>query len=150
MAIELERIIEILADELDTELNLDAGNLCNIMINDQIAVQLELDKTGENVMLGCMILEISPGKFRENVLKAALKANYVKEKGIGNFSYIPKSATLCLFEFLPLDYLTEESTFKFFTDFCNKALNWHENLQAGRIPTISSGGSPSSNPFGIR
>lgn len=150
MAIELERIIEILAEELDTELNLDAGNLCKIMVNDQIPVQLELDKTGENIMLGCMIMEISPGKFRENILKAALKANYAKDKGIGNFSYIPKTASLCLFEFLPLDYLSEETVFKFFTDFCNKALNWYENLQAGRIPTISSSSTPSTNPFGIR
>ena len=149
MDLEIEDVIKTLEESLDTELFLDGKKTCNILINDKITIQIELDKNTHSVVLGSPIFELPPGKFKEIVLKNALKSNFGKEKEIGILTFVPKSSVLYLYDFLPLDFLGTEQIYPFFFNFIQKAILWKENLKNNRTPYSSI---PASNGlmFGIR
>jgi hypothetical protein len=150
MSLELEDVLRVLEEALDTDLHIDGNQACKILLNDKISIQLELDKSGQYLLLGSQIIELPPGKFRENVLKAAMKANYGREKGFGSLAYLPKSAQLCIFEFIPLNFLAESQIFDLFAQFSSKALLWKENLENSQIPISNSSSFSPLNPFGIK
>ena len=53
-----------------------------------ITVQLQLDSTQENLFLFSSLIELPPGRFRENVLREALKANGQPDPRAGILGYI--------------------------------------------------------------
>lgn len=138
MSLEIENIIKILSEDLDVDLYLDANQSCCIILNDAIKIQLELDKSRQNLILASHLFELAPGKFRENVLKAAIKSNYGLEKGIGTLSYLPRNSALVLYEIIPLVFLTESKLFSLFMSFYQKGLFWIENLKSSSIPQFIS------------
>lgn len=151
MSRKFDAILTLLSESLDTDLYMDEHGSCKITLNDKISVQLELDSSEHYLIMGSMIFEIPPGKFRENVLKEALKANNGSQKGIGTLAFIPKSATLTLFEFFPLPQIQNEKIFEYFVTFATKASYWKETLSNGQIPQSAQQPVYSTlNPFGIR
>ncbi len=152
MALNFEQILKILEESLDIDLHMDEHRGCRLLINDKITLQMEMDKTENFLIIGSDLFEIPPGKFRENILKAALRSNYGKEKGFGTLSYIPKKATLFLHEFIPLNFFTEDKVFEMITKFLSKALMWKESLESGQIPqsAYQNAGQSSIKPFGMR
>jgi len=151
MSRKLDAILKVLSESLDTDLYIDEHGACKITLNDKIAIQLELDSSEHYLIMGSMLYEIPPGKFRENVLKEALKANNGSHKGIGTLAFVPKSATLALFEFFPLPQIRDEKIFEYFVAFATKGSYWKETLSNGQIPQSSHVQTYSTlNPFGIR
>ncbi len=149
MTIDIERVLEILSESLDIPLYLDEHRVCKILINDQLTIQIELDQSHRFLILGSILTELPAGKFRENVLKAALKENYETDFRLGKFAYLPQKTQLFLFEKLPLDYLTEEQVFPFFHELLTKGILWKTHLMRGEIPYHAPQRPLSSNPFGI-
>ena len=149
MDLEIEDVIKVLEESLDTELFLDGKQCCNILINDQITIQIELDKNHHAIILGSPIFELPPGKFKEIVLKNALKSNFGREKEIGILAFVPKSSVLYLYDFLPLNFLASDQIYHFFLQFIQKAMLWKESLQNNRTP-YSSIPSSGGIMFGLR
>lgn len=127
-------------------LSQDRYNACSIQIP-PITIQMELDGSGENLILFAKIIEIPPGKFRENVLTEALKANALADPRTGIFGYIANTNHLALHQTYPLELLSGEKLSGLFGAFYETAESWHSAIQSGQSMP-SNAGKPL--PFGIK
>lgn len=112
-------------------LHLDKYGACSIEIPPLI-VQMQLDPTQENLVLFSKIIEIPPGKFRENVLREALKANALSDPRPGFFGYLATLNQLALFQRYPLTILNGERLAGFFGSFFEIGETWHKAIQSGQ------------------
>lgn len=124
-------LIESLGEELGIDLHADFHGLCQMMINEKLKVQLEADTTGEFLLIVSMICDLPPGKFRENILKDALKANYKIQENYGILSYIGPENSLALFNHIPMHGLTGKELYEHLSIFVQRALGWQKAIDEG-------------------
>lgn len=127
-----EELLQELGKELHLNLHIDRSNACSIQIHEAITIQLQLDMSQENLWLFSKVVEIPPGKFRENVLKEALKSNALAEPRVGIFGYIATSNHLALFQKYPLDILNGTRLASFFGSFLEMAATWQKAISSGQ------------------
>ena len=120
-------------DELGQKFNLDLApdvlGACSILIDEKLTVQLELDESETKILIGSFLCEMPPGKFRENVFSAALKANNMLPR-IGMFAYDEKSNSILLFDYVDVE-IEIEKLFALFAQFIDKAVAWKEAIESG-------------------
>lgn len=123
----------------------DKSNACSIKIP-PVTIQLQLDSTQERMFLFSKIIEIPPGKFRENVLRDALKANGLPDPRPGVLAFIASTNHLALYQRYPLEILNGERLAAFFGSFFEMAESWHKTIQNGQSSPLGI----SNPPFGVR
>lgn len=133
-----DQILEDLSKELGLSLKEDSNHTCLINFEDKIKIQIELDSPQENLIIGTVIGELAPGKFRENVLREALKENGLFPPKPGIFAYSTKKNALVFFNKFSIQDLDIKNLLNVITDFKNKALLWKESIDQGNIPTSST------------
>lgn len=121
-----------LSHETGLKLYPDTHDACKLLLADDIMVQLEIDQRGENLLLASHIAELSPGKFRESVLKHALVANTMETPNYGNLCYVEKINMLSLYDFIPLDGLKTEFLMNFIIVFADKVKSWKNALSSSK------------------
>jgi hypothetical protein len=127
-----EGILQLFGEALNLPLQSDKNNACAIQIKQGLTVQLQSDPSQTRLLIGCKIVEIPPGKFRENVLKEALKANGLPDPRVGTFAYIAAINTLFLFQEYPFDLLTTgERIAGLISAFLKTATDWRNAIDAG-------------------
>ncbi len=126
--IELAEILKHLSDDLKMQFQEDPTGSYSYQIDETITVQIELAKNEEDVVLGSFFAELPPGKFRENVLGNALKANYILNEP-SFFAFSEQNHKLLLYQFLPLKNLNSQKLQEDLTLFSNKALLWQEAIK---------------------
>lgn len=145
-----EEILSELGNLLGTTLHPDKRGACKLNVNDILHVQIEMQPEKERLLLACMICEIPPGKFRENILKDALRANWPFPVH-GTLSYSEKNNKLCLFEFLSLENLSGQKLLDNLNAFIAKADSWRVGVEQGQtntlIPSVKKG---DSGIFGLK
>ncbi len=148
----IDRFAELLNElgaELGISLHADKINACTLNINDELEVQLECDPRQESLLVASFICDIPPGKFRENILRDALKTNYPFPES-GTLSYCDRNNKLSLFKYLQLSNINGHQLADFLTLFLEKAKNWRHGVETGNttalVPTPSP---PSSGMFGL-
>jgi hypothetical protein len=130
-------ILYALGQEFDLPLMADKNHACAIQVREGLIVQLESDQSQEKLLIACQIVEVPPGKFRENVLKDALKANALADPRIGIFSYIIPINQLVLFQYYPFDILTPQRLAHLLGPFIQMAEKWRDAIERGNSsPTI--------------
>ncbi len=139
-------LLEELGKELQLSLVPDKYNACSLVIP-PLTIQLELDSNQENLFLFSKIIELPPGKFRENVLAAALVANGLRDPRAGIFGYFAPTNHLTLHQSYPLKILKGENLAGLFGAFFELAQSWYESIHRGQPSPMSSSSPP---PFGIR
>ena len=147
----IDRLTDLLTDLgkiFQIPLSLDKYNACSIQIP-PITIQLQLDATEENLFLFSKIIELPPGRFRENVLCEALKANAGPDPRTGIFGYVAQTNHLSLHQSYPLSILNAERLSGLFGAFFEMGESWHNSIQNGQIAPVSATTSRPS-PFGIR
>lgn len=147
-----ENILNDLSSEMSIDLKEDNHHSCLLTFEDKIKVQLELDKPQENLVLGSIIDELPPGKFRENILKAALIENGLEIHKKGIFAYSERKNALIFFKKIPLNKIKPKELLIILYEFKDKALEWKEAISRGNIPQVSeqiASKSPSSSIFNI-
>lgn len=77
----------------------DRNNACLIQVNNTIQIQIQLDTSEENLILGSKVCTVLPGKFREDVLRNALQHNALPDS-LGYLGFIQETNTLVLFTFV--------------------------------------------------
>jgi hypothetical protein len=112
-----------------------------------LIIQLELDEKRENLFLFTKIIELPPGKFRENVLAEALKINDLPDPRPGVFGYIAATNHLTLHQSYPIKILNGENLAGLFGSFFELGQSWYESIHRGNLTPPSSSSPP---PFGIR
>ncbi len=125
-------LLKDLGSLLKIELVSDENNSCLLNIKDKLKVQLELDQNDQDILLiGSVLGELSPGKFREDILFSALKANAKPYPRIGNFAYSTKLNSLVLSSSLNIDHFTAENVLSVLTPFVHKAYAWKDAIDKG-------------------
>jgi len=127
-----EEILQLFGQSLNLPLESDRNHACAIQIKQGLIVQLQSDPSQTKLLIGCKIIEVPPGKFRENVLKEALKANGLPDPRVGIFAYIAAINNLFLFQEYPFDILTTgERVASLISPFIKTATEWRVAIQAG-------------------
>lgn len=147
-------LIAELGEIVGEELTVDFNQACCIEVNQLFKVQIELDSTGETILLMTMISELPPGNFRENILKDSLKANFLAEEKEGVLSYIESENTLVLCHTLYTNVITSETLYNHLLSFVERAKQWHDAIESGRTSPgsleIPEGSQKKGSIFGFK
>lgn len=119
------------------DLQPDRNSSCLIKLKNGLKIQLELDKSGQFIILGADLGTVPPGKYRENLFREALKANDMPYPNHGTLAYSRKSDRLVLFEHLNIKDLNGEKVAVEISPFSEKALIWKDALQRGDVPVLN-------------
>jgi hypothetical protein len=147
MISEFERLISDLGALFNLKLHVDRAGACSILFPQELVVQLQLDSAEEKIFLFCKISELPPGKFRENVLSEALKANAQHDPVPGILAYLNASNQLALFQSYPLTIINGERLATFVCNFLQMAESWKKALLDGRSAPATTGST--EKPFGL-
>lgn len=118
-------------------LHSDDNNSCLIRLKSGLIIQLELDKSGDFLLIGADLGTVPPGKYRENLFKEALKANDQQPPLHGILSYSKKSDHMVLYQKLFIKDLNGEKIAAEITPFAEKAFIWSEAILHNDIPAIN-------------
>ena len=128
----------ILADLLKnfaTDLNMDfiedPSGSYSYQINDSLIMQIEMAKNEHEIVIGSFFTTLPPGKFRENVLTYALKANYILEEP-SFFAFSKDKDTLLLYQTVELATLNSQKLQERLILFSEKVLQWKEAIESGQ------------------
>ena len=145
-----EELLTQLSAELGTTLHPDRRGACKLRINDTLHIQLECDPQQENLLIASFLCEIPPGKFRENILKDALKSNGPFPLN-GTLAYSDRNNQLTLFASLRLSNLNGKTLGNFLISFIEKANNWRTGVETGQTSNLLTQQPKSSgNIFGLK
>jgi len=140
-----EEALRLFGNSLGLPLHIDKNGACAILVKG-VTIQLQPDSSYEKLIVGCKIIEINPGKFRENVLREALKANALNDPRVGIFAYIGQINTLFLFQEYPFDLLTTgERIASLLSPFIKTCSEWKQAIQHGQVSPSFEG-----KPLGFR
>lgn len=130
----------------------DSNHSCLIKFPTGPSIQIEIDKTGNYLMIGCDLGEIPVGPYRENVFREALKANGRPFPHAAEFAYSKQSNKLVMTRYLILNSLRGETVVEALTPFQALAGQWHEALARGEVPYSLEGAyqSGGSKMFGMK
>lgn len=131
----IDRFQELIAElgrALDLPLFVDTHQACTLEIADNIRIQMQLDPNQAHLFMACFAIEIPPGRFRENVLKEALKANFSPDPKPAVLGYTLQNNHLTLHQSIPIDILNGERLAGFFQSFLKEAQNWIRAIEQGK------------------
>lgn len=134
------------------ELHSDNNNSCLIKFKDGFRVQIEPDLTGPFLIIGADLGDVSAGRYRENILCEALRANDLPHPIHGILAYSTKTNHLILYEKVHLKDLNGEKIAALLPLFMEKGKVWAEALTRGEIPAINQAytGGRGSGMLGLR
>lgn len=115
-----QQLLYDLSDLIEVTLYADQNQRCRININEMLDIQMEYDSGKERVLIACHCCDVPPGKFRENVLKEALKANTIYPR-IGTYGFSEQKNKLALFEYVSLQNMPREKFADILAAFIDRA-----------------------------
>jgi hypothetical protein len=146
---QFEELLYDLGKVFHLELQVDRHNACSIQIHPHFVIQLQLDETQENLWIFSKLIDTPPGKFRENILKEALKANALPDPRIAVLGYIAPSNQLAIFQKYPLRFLNGEKLSGFLGAFMEMGDSWREAIANGQSAPLKTAQQAPRNPFGM-
>lgn len=149
MSSPFEELLGALSKVFHLALHVDRSSACSIHVHEHLTIQLQPDISQENLWIFSKLIEIPPGKFREHVLREALKANALPDPRTGIFGYLAVTNHLVLFQKYPLNLLNGERLSGFIGAFLEMADSWRQAIANGQSAPPHSGKS-APNPFGLK
>jgi hypothetical protein len=140
-----EEFLKSFGQAINVPLHPDKHRACLLNINNVLRVQLEFDEQKDRILIATFITEVSAGKFRENILREALKANSIYPR-IGTLAYSERNNQLSLFEYAYFPYITTEKMASLLSLFIQRADSWRTAIQSGH-PAPSGEMTTKSAPF---
>ena len=130
-----EQYIQELNRILGISLYAEKGYLCKLIIEGSLKLQLEHEPAEERILIASFLCELPPGKFREDVLKEALKANdSLNREGI--FAYSGTNNSLVYFLYFS-DTLPSDQLAKTLLQFIEIAKKWKTAVETGQLYLIT-------------
>ena len=132
-------------------LQADKNNSCLIKMGSGVSVQMELTSHGQ-LLIGSPIAVLPGGRFQDDVLKEAMKANGFYPPFSGIFGFLANSNTLFLYLLAEPHRLNEEKINQLLTPFTDKAKKWKDALENGELPMVEeiAGSQAEKLPFGFK
>lgn len=128
----------------------DANNSCLLKYPDGQEIQVELDDTGEFLLIGAKLGPVPPGRYREDLFVAALKANAMPHPLHGILCYGPKADNMLMFQKINIKDLNGARIAAEIPPFVEKARLWTDAIKRGDVPLVTQEGAPrSSGMFGL-
>ena len=131
-------LIEELGNLLKMKLTPGPKNSCAFRLRDQMMVYIEPDKLGERLTILIDITPVPPGKYGENIMREALKANGLPPPRGGIFAYGAKKDALLLFDQTPMDELNAPRLLELTNSLIQKARVWKTAIDRGETPSYQS------------
>lgn len=146
------KLIEDLGELMDQDFYVDQNHACQIIFDEKLAVQMEMEITGERLLFGSLLCDAPPGKFREEILKNALIANHMNPLELGDLCFVEQENVLSLYAYLPSRELTAEKLLDQLAVFVDKGLRWKEAIESGKThpPDLDMAKPQGENPFGMK
>jgi hypothetical protein len=144
----LDHILEELSTLLKGKIKSNQNSTCMFKFDD-VNVQIELEKRGEEVIIISQLGSAPTGKYREMLFQEALKHNGIGELSSGILAYSKQADTLILYRMLPLKETDGEKIFALLTPFCAKAKLWTDAISRGEIPSVSSAATAKGGTLGL-
>lgn len=126
-----EELLEGLGKEFRLLLHVDKHSACSLQIP-PLTIQLQLDPFQENLYIFSKLVELPPGKFRENILTTALLFNGKRDPLVGTLSYFARENILAFHQLYPLSILNGERLAGLVAAFLDVGKKWKEAIEAGR------------------
>jgi hypothetical protein len=145
-----ETLIHQLGISLNVPLHVDRHHSCTLQIHQKLHVQLQVDAAQEKLWIASFLCELLPGKFRENVLSEALKANSLPDPRTGIFGFLSMTNRLTLHQVYRFPSLDGEKLAMYVAGFIDYAELWREAVERGQASPAPIHGSASTNPFGFK
>ncbi len=111
----------------------DPSRRCKLTINNQLPVYLEDKESRDELLIATLVIEIPPGKFREIVLKEALKENNLMSR-LGCFAFSQRASQLAFFLYVPYKNLDGKKLANILKEFLEKAFAWRKGIDTGQLP----------------
>ncbi|MBS0625468.1 MAG: CesT family type III secretion system chaperone [Verrucomicrobia bacterium] len=144
-------LIQQLGQYLEMDLHVDHHHACSLKIRDKVQIQLQLDAAQEKLLVASFAIEVPPGKFRENVLKEALKTNALPDPRPAIISYLDRNNRLVLHLMLPLEILNGERLASYFGTFLEQVEAWIKAIEGGQVaPVLIESTVKAPKPFGLK
>ena len=116
-------------------------------MEDGLLIQIELDRYGL-LLIACRLIALPMGRYRNDMMRAALKFNGATSPWTGTFGYSEKLQELILFIKLDPHFFSPQEILANFPTFIQKAKQWTDAITKNQIPTPVSD-KPSSQPSGL-
>lgn len=126
-------LLDDLGTLIDVPLHPDHHRACILLINNQLHVHITEEENKDRLMIAAFVSEVPPGKFRENILKEALKENNLFPR-LGTFSYSDRNNQLALVSYIPLAGLRGDNFADFLEKFFEKSFSWKTGVETGQLP----------------
>lgn len=131
----------------------DNNQSCLLKISETLHIQLELDKTGEWLILGANIGVVPQGRYRETIFREALKHNGQRTR-LGDFAYSTRNDQLIFLLKLAAPQIQAQDLAETLKNFAVKARSWQEAITHGEVPSVLEGSyqksKVSSGMFGLK
>jgi len=120
-----------LSERIDLPLHVDQNHACTLLLDETLEIQMQMDSYEENLLICAFLDRIPPGKFRENVLKDALKVNG-QYQPFGSLAFYEKKNRLILQQFLPVQTLSGQILYEHLEILIEEAEEWTKALANGQ------------------
>lgn len=127
-----QQLLYDLGTELDLPLHIDKNGACKLLVDEKLPVQLEMHPDGKRLLIWIIISELPPGKFREEVLKIALRLNGVYNE-LGIYAYIEKTNSLAFYTYQVAEKLKGLSLAELLAKLIPYAKEWQEAIARGLL-----------------
>ena len=145
-----EELLKELGEEYSIALHPDRKGACKLKINETFHIQIECDAHQENLLIATFVCDVPPGKYRENILKDALKANGPFPQN-GTLAYSDRNNKLVLFSYFRMSNLTGKKLAEFLVIFLDKVNNWRIGVETGHTShLVTTSSKPTSGMFGLK
>lgn len=148
-----ESLLQDWGRSVDIPISIKNEQTCRIEFEEEeVTMQIDLDPSGEQLVLGCLLGIVNPGPYQDLVFKAALRANGLTSSPRGILSFSDKLGALMLHEFLPIATINIENLGNMIILFRTHAKVWIDALKQEEIPTIQTESTKqkSSGMFGMK
>jgi len=148
----MDRFSQILYDLgqiLEETLYIDENRVCQLNYNDELHLQMQYDEGKDQLLIGSFLCDVPPGKYREKLLKEALKTNGEYPR-IATLAFSERNNKLTLFESLPAVGLTGEKLFEWLEKFIELGKEWKTAVESGRALPSPKSSEGSGGMLGIK
>lgn len=126
-----QQLIYDFGDLVAEDLYIDEHGVCRLFLNEKFPLQLELNQAEDTLICIASITEVPPGRFREQVLKEALKDNEHSRGQDGTLGYVLQKGMLTYHFSYPLEQLTGSILADFLEVITPKIESWYDAIEGG-------------------
>lgn len=131
----LDTLLHQIGGIINIPLHAQEGRKCLLEVDRTMRIHLEEDFVKQKILILCLLCDIGAGKFRENILREALKANSYLSRSF-DFGYLEKTNELAFHTYVDTR-IAAESMALYLEKCIVVGKNWISAIQNSQLPNLS-------------